>query len=118
MIWICFGVFEMWSSPRITCVIPSQTSSIGDAKLYVGRPSERTSTRSSIVSFATSTRPRTAPSPPVTPSLGTARDSVARDGDAVVRHAEADRSVVMVCLPLADELLGDASAVVQPVELE
>ena len=33
MMLICFGVFEMWSSARITCVIPSHTSSIGEAKL-------------------------------------------------------------------------------------
>ena len=33
MMLICFGVLEMWSSPRITCVIPSHTSSIGEAKL-------------------------------------------------------------------------------------
>ncbi len=32
-IWICFGVFEMWSSPRMTCVIPSSQSSTGEAKL-------------------------------------------------------------------------------------
>ena len=32
-IWICFGVFEMWSSPRRTCVIPSSQSSTGEAKL-------------------------------------------------------------------------------------
>jgi hypothetical protein len=30
---ICFGVFETWSEPRITCVIPSSQSSTGDAKL-------------------------------------------------------------------------------------
>ncbi len=70
MMLICFGVFEMWSSARITCVIPSQTSSIGEAKLYVGRPSERTRTTSSIVSFGNSTRPRTTSSQPVTPSSG------------------------------------------------
>src|SRR5438309_1898117 len=60
----------MWSSPRMTCVMPSQTSSIGDAKLYVGRPSERTSTRSSSFSFGNSMRPRTASSQAVTPSSG------------------------------------------------
>ena len=51
---ICLGVFEMWSSPRITCVIASSMSSTGDAKLYVARPSERTSTTSSSFSFGTS----------------------------------------------------------------
>src|SRR5689334_21599155 len=60
----------MWSSPRMTWVMPSQTSSSGDAKLYVGRPSERTSTRSSSFSFGNSTRPRTASSHAVTPSSG------------------------------------------------
>ncbi len=30
---ICVGVFETWSLPRITCVIPSSTSSTGFAKL-------------------------------------------------------------------------------------
>ena len=29
----CFGVFETWSSPRMTCVIPSIQSSSGEAKL-------------------------------------------------------------------------------------
>ena len=37
---ICFGVFEMWSRPRMTCVMPSSQSSTGEAKLYVGRPSD------------------------------------------------------------------------------
>jgi glutamyl-tRNA synthetase len=32
-IWICLGVFEMWSSPRITWVIRSSMSPTGDAKL-------------------------------------------------------------------------------------
>ena len=70
MMLICFGVFEMWSSPRITCVIPSQTSSIGEAKLYVGRPSERTITRSSSCSFGNSIGPWTTSSQAVTPSSG------------------------------------------------
>ena len=30
---ICVGVFETWSLPRITCVIPSSMSSTGEAKL-------------------------------------------------------------------------------------
>ena len=67
---ICFGVFEMWSSPRITCVISSHTSSSGEAKLYVGRPSERTSTRSSSWAFGNSIGPLTMSSHAVTPSSG------------------------------------------------
>jgi glutamyl-tRNA synthetase len=45
MIWR--GVFDRWSSPRITCVIPMSVSSTMDAKLYVGVPTLRTSTKSS-----------------------------------------------------------------------
>ena len=63
-------MFEMWSAPRMTCVIASSMSSTGLAKLYVGRPSERTRTRSSSCSLGNSTRPSTASSQPVTPSSG------------------------------------------------
>src|SRR5579884_4047535 len=68
LIWV--GVFDTWSSPRITCVIRSSMSSTGLAKLYVGRPSERTITRSARCAFANSIRPRTTSSHPTTPSSG------------------------------------------------
>ena len=67
---ICVGVFETWSSPRMTCVIPSLMSSIGETKLYVGRPSERTITRSFEDSFLNSIVPRTASSHETVPSVG------------------------------------------------
>ena len=38
--------------------------------------------------------------------------------DAVVGHAEADRALVLVGLPFGDELVRDAPAVVEPVELK
>ena len=37
----CSGVFERWSFPRMTCVIPSCRSSMALAQLYVARPSPR-----------------------------------------------------------------------------
>src|SRR6266540_2753336 len=67
---ICDGVFETWSSPRTTCVIPSSQSSTGEAKLYVGRPSDRTMTRSESCAFWNSILPLTASSQAVTPSSG------------------------------------------------
>ena len=48
----------------------SSQSSTGDAKLYVGRPSERRMTTSSIVSFAISIGPSTRSSQAVEPSSG------------------------------------------------
>ena len=39
-------------------------------------------------------------------------------GDALVGHAEANRALVLVGLAVGDELVGDAPAVVEPVELE
>ena len=67
---ICDGVFDTWSSPRITCVISSVMSSTGEMKLYVGRPSERTITRSGSSSFWNSISPRTASSHETVPSFG------------------------------------------------
>ena len=49
-------------------MIPSSQSSSGEAKLYVGRPSERTRTRSSSSALGTSIRPLIASSQPVAPS--------------------------------------------------
>ena len=100
---ICFGVFETWSRPRMTCVIPSSQSSTGDAKLYVGRPSERTSTRSSSTSFGISTWPRTRSSYAVV---------------ALVGHAKADRALVLVRVAGLDEALRLLLAALHAVELE
>ena len=50
--------------------------------------------------------------------LDSAADDVVPGGDALVRHAEADRTFVLVRLPRGDELVGNAAAVVHPVELE
>ena len=83
----------MWSGPRMTCVMPSQKSSSGEAKLYVGRPSERIRTRSSSSTFG---------------NLHVAEDSVVECGHAFVGHPEADRPVVHVRGALRYESLPDS----------
>src|SRR5215211_2699666 len=54
----------------MTCVMRSSQSSTGEAKLYVGRPSLRTRTRSSRTLFGVSISPRTRSSYVVVPSSG------------------------------------------------
>ncbi len=73
----CFGVFEMWSAPRITCVMRMSISSTTTPSWYIDCPNssspfpERSSTKSSISSLENSVSPNTASRNFVVPPMGT-----------------------------------------------
>ena len=70
---ICLGVLLMWSSPRITRLMPISRSSTAAARLYVGVPSLRATTKSSICAWSKVTVPRIMSSITVSPGSGTAK---------------------------------------------
>ena len=93
---ICVGVFETWSSPRITCVIPSSMSSTGRGEV-VGRAAVGADDHEVGRAARSGTRSGRGPRRPsaTTPSSG---------------MPEADRALVLVGLALVDELLARARA--------
>ena len=83
---ICVGVFETWSWPRITCVIPSSMSSTGRGEV-VGRPAVGADDHEVGELLVR--------------ELDPAAHGVVPADDALVGHAEADRALVLVGLALA-----------------
>src|SRR5712664_356146 len=73
----CFGVFEMWSAPRIPLVMRMSMSSTTTPSWYMDWPNsssplpERSNTKSSISSFENSRSPNTASRNFVVPPTGT-----------------------------------------------
>ena len=88
------GVFDTWSSPRITWVIPSSHRPPASASC-TSAAVERRMTMSSSSTRGNSMRPLTASSQPTTPS----------------RHPDPDRAVVLEALPSATRRSASAAAI-------
>src|SRR5215213_5472940 len=67
----CRGVFDTWSCPRTTCVMPMSRSSTATARLYSGLPSERWITKSLMAEYGFVMSPSTTSRNVISPSSGT-----------------------------------------------
>ena len=100
---ICFGVFEMWSRPRMTCVMPSSQSSTRRGEV-VGRAAVAADDDEVVERLVR--------------RLDVAEDQVVVCRRALVGHAEADRPLVLVRVAGFDEAPRLLLAAVHALELE
>ena len=98
------------SSPRITWVIPISRSSTALARKKIGLPSERTITKSEIVSHSTRTSPRTTSTKWLAPSSGV-RNRIERGRPSAARPSPlAGRQVAAVAVVAGRTARGSLAA--------